>query len=104
MLERIAGWREEAPLKYNQEDNEQIFATVCHRVDLSCDERGSFNCHGSRPAPDVDGPVLPFQKPCSLITSGGLGTMGFGFRPLSVYKSEHRKQPSFVLPGMVASR
>ena len=29
--------------------------------------------------PDVDDAVLPFEKPHTLLTSGSLGTMGYGF-------------------------
>ena len=34
--------------------------------------------HGSRPAPDVGGAVLHFEEPNRWMTSGGLGTMGYG--------------------------
>ena len=41
------------------------------------DERRRDRRDGRRPAPDVGGAVLPPRPAASLITSGGLGTMGF---------------------------
>ena len=82
-LERIAGWREEAPLKYNQEDNEQILPQYViesiYRVTkgeaLIATEVGQHQMWTAQ--------YYRFKKPRSLITSGGLGTMGFGF-PASI--------------------
>ena len=50
-------------------------------IDEICDQAGAeaVICHRRGPAPDVGSPVLHHTKSRGFLTSGGLGTMGFGY-------------------------
>ena len=59
-------------------------AAIRHPAALRADQGPRhLHHHRGRPAPDVGGAVLRFQEPNRWMTSGGLGTMGYGL-PASV--------------------
>lgn len=77
-LEQIAAWKKKHPLKYKQEDG-QI------RQEYVIEKTGELTKHKAVVTTGVGQHQMwtaqwyGFNKPRGMITSGGLGTMGFGF-------------------------
>ncbi len=78
-LDRISKWKEESPLKYESSDDvikpqyaiEQIYKLTKDRPTIIATEVGQHQMWVAH--------YYKFTRPRTLLTSGGLGTMGFGF-------------------------
>jgi acetolactate synthase-1/2/3 large subunit len=75
-LKQIDGWRKEYPLKYDSDklNPQRVIEeinTITKGDAIICTEVGQHQMWTAQ--------FYQFSKPRSLITSGGLGTMGFGF-------------------------
>ena len=63
--DEIAGWKEKHPMSYNTVDHGHQ-AAVRHPEAARAVRRRCHHLHRCRPAPDVDGPVLPVQPAAHL--------------------------------------
>ncbi|MCR2822540.1 biosynthetic-type acetolactate synthase large subunit [Lederbergia panacisoli] len=77
-LEKISGWSKQAPAFKHKEDEVLTPQEVIHYIDAATDENAIIST-------DVGQHQIwtahhyTFTKPRSFLTSGGLGTMGYGF-------------------------
>ena len=74
-MKEIMDLKEKYPLTYPKEG---LQWPISDGGDLSCDKGRCSHRDGSRTASDVGGTVLQIQKSTYLLSSGGLGTMGYG--------------------------
>jgi acetolactate synthase-1/2/3 large subunit len=79
-LRQLEDWRERFPFRYEKSAGTLKPQTVVEALrDLACrPRRGRDLDDRCRPAPDVGDAVHPGRHPRTFITSGGLGTMGYG--------------------------
>jgi acetolactate synthase-1/2/3 large subunit len=77
-LNQIADWKQKHPLKYNQTGTELRQEHIIHKI-------GEMTRHDAVVTTGVGQHQMwtaqwyQFKKPRSMLTSGGLGTMGYGF-------------------------
>ena len=100
-LAQIAEWKKKHPLRYDRERRRRDQAAVRDRArSAQPTQARRDHRHRRRPAPDVDGAVLHVHaRPRQFITSGGLGTMGFGLPAPSARRSAARTRPSIDIDG-----
>ncbi|MEI7437180.1 MAG: biosynthetic-type acetolactate synthase large subunit, partial [bacterium] len=97
-LAQVADWKETNPLTYDRASKELLpqyvieqIAAVTHGDALIVTDVGQHQMWAAH--------FYPYSKPRSFITSGGLGTMGFGLPAAIGVKAARRDQPVVLISG-----
>ena len=99
---QVAGWEKEHPLTYTWSDTVIKPQYVIEKLyELT---KASHHHHRSGPEPDVGRPVLLDSTSPAFMTSGGLGTMGYGFPAAIGAQVAFPDASSSTSPATAASR
>ena len=99
-LQKVKAWKEEYPLSYKQKESElkpqhviNLVSELTNGEAIVTTEVGQHQMWAAH--------FYKARKPRTFLTSGGLGTMGFGFPAAIGAQLAKKKNSSFVLQVML---